>query len=338
MSVFFGISSRLFKYSHTVGQLTFGGWGFTVPAALAVAKDGAVYVVNRPFGSARDPSTHAAVHIDVVTLDEELITEFGGKGTEDGEFIWPTSIALDQEGRVYLSDEFLNRITIYDKDGKFLDKWGVSGSKDGELNHPSGIAFDKEDNLYLVDGLNHRVQIFTKDGRFLGKFGSFGNGEGQLNTPWGIAIDSMDDVYIADWRNDRIQKFTSDGKFLGGFGSSGDMIGQFNRPAGVAVDKDGDIYVADWLNNRVQIFNSDFRYINQLVGSATLSKWTGALFDANPSWRHQYLTFPDFGPYQRFWCPEAVVVDDEGTIVVADTCRGRLQVYKKELVAEGVAG
>ena len=74
------------------------------------------------------------------TLNEEYIREFGSYGEGDGEFIWPNSIALDDQGNVYISDEWLNRISIFDKDGKFLSKWGKAGSGDGELNRPSGLA------------------------------------------------------------------------------------------------------------------------------------------------------------------------------------------------------
>jgi hypothetical protein len=73
-------------------------------------------------------------------LNEEYIREFGEYGEGDGQFTWPSSIALDAQGNVYISDEWLNRISIFDKDGKFLGKWGKAGSGDGEINRPSGLA------------------------------------------------------------------------------------------------------------------------------------------------------------------------------------------------------
>ena len=115
---------------------------------------------------------------------------------------------MDSHEKVYVSDDWLNRISIFDKDGDYLGKWGTPGSGDGELNRPSGIRFDKNDNLYMVDSSNNRVQVFTKDGKFLSKWGEAGSGEGQFNLPWGLTIDHNGDVYVADWRNDRIQKFS----------------------------------------------------------------------------------------------------------------------------------
>ena len=55
-----------------------------------------------------------------------------------------------------MADEWLNRISIFTRDGEWIGKWGTAGGGDGELNRPSGMAFDQDDNLFLVDSLNNR--------------------------------------------------------------------------------------------------------------------------------------------------------------------------------------
>ncbi len=62
--------------------------------------------------------------------------------------IWPAGIALDSEENVYVTDEWLNRVSVFDKDGNFLRCWGSAGSGDGEFDGPSGIAIDQQDVLY----------------------------------------------------------------------------------------------------------------------------------------------------------------------------------------------
>jgi tripartite motif-containing protein 71 len=324
---FFGIKDWTFTYSHSVGRNEFAGTGFRNPLDLALGDDDLVYVVNRSYENRRD-----GIHITVCTLQEKFIGEFGSYGEDDGEFVWPNGIALDSQGQVYVSDEWLSRISIFTKEGKFVGKWGTKGSGDGELHGPSGIAIAPDGTMFVVDSKNHRVQKFSLDGRYRGQFGSFGNGPGQFNTPWGIALDKDGLVYVADWRNDRIQKLTPDGQPLASFGQSGSGVGQFKRPSGVCVDNDGEIYVADRENDRVQILAPDGRFIAALKGDHQLSTWGKEKLLSNPDMiRQRALAMAhDGGAFERsFSHPTAVRVDAENRIAVLDSVRGRIQVYTK---------
>ena len=343
-SVFLGINDRTFTYSFAVGRAVYQGTGFRYPMDFALAPDDVIYAVNRSL----EPRP-VGVRINVIRLGddgEEYITEFGSYGERPGQFLWPMSIALDKDINVYVADEYLNRITIYDKDGEYLNHWGTHGSGDGELDRPSGLAI-QDDTLFVVDSRNHRVQKLTLDGKYLGQFGSFGDGPGQLNTPWGIGLDKDGNVFVADWRNDRIQSFTPDGKWLASFGqpgTGGDVsiayqdggirvvprpVGVFNRPTGVSVDQDGDIYVADWLNNRVQVLTPEGRFITEFTGDAALSKWGMDMLKVNTHMIRQRALVRDFTPERVLWAPVAVKVDNRGRVIIADMCRHRLQVYQK---------
>jgi len=323
---FFGIKDWTFAYSHSVGRNEFAGTGFRNGVDLALAPDDVVYVINRSYENRPD-----GVHVTVVTLNEEYITEFGTGGEGDGQFTWPTSIALDKDGHVYVADEWLNRISIFDKDGTFLSKWGTPGSGDGELNKPAGLAITNG-TLFVSDSGNHRIQQFSLDGKYLGQFGIFGSGPGELNMPWGLGLDVDGNVYVADWRNDRIQKFSSDGQHLASFGQSGSGVGQFNRPSGVCVDKDGDIYVADRQNDRVQVLAPNGRFITSFKGDHQLSKWGKEKLMSNPDMIRQraIAMAQDGGAFEKsFAHPCAVKVDEQYRIAVLDHTRGRIQVYTK---------
>ena len=324
-SIFFGITTRSFHYDRTLGRIGYFGPGFRNAVDLALGPRGLIYVLNRS-----EEWQPGGVRVTMLTIDEDYLGQFCQYGKEDGDLIWPSSIALDSSQNVYIADEWLNRISIFDKDGKFLSKWGVPGSGDGELNMPACIRLDKEDNLYLVDSGNNRVQKFTKDGKFLAEWGEPGTGEGQFNLPWGMTIDDNANVYVADWRNDRIQKFTADGQYLAEFGSSGSGVGEFNRPTGVAVDKDGDIYVADWHNNRIQVLTPDGRHITTFTGDADLSKWGTETLSASPDLIKMISLIRDMSPQQRFWHPKTIAIDVDGRIIIIDGVRQRLQVYQKD--------
>src|SRR5919108_3706295 len=114
---FFGIKDWTFAYSHSVGRNEFAGTGFRNPLDLALGADDMVYVVNRSYENRPD-----GIHVTICTLQEKFIREFGSYGEGDGQFVWPTSIALDSEERIYVADEWLNRISIFDKEGNFLRK------------------------------------------------------------------------------------------------------------------------------------------------------------------------------------------------------------------------
>ena len=90
----------------------------------------------------------------VLDIDSEYYGVFGSIGKGDGQFTWAASIAVDRDGKVYVGDEFLNRISIFDEAGVFLGKWGVPGSGPGEIDGPCGLAFDANDDLYVSDHRN----------------------------------------------------------------------------------------------------------------------------------------------------------------------------------------
>lgn len=343
-SVFLGINDRTFTYQFVAGRSEFQGTGFRNPMDIALGPDNTIYVVNRSYESRSD-----GTRINLFILGdegEEYVTEFGGYGEGPGQFIWPMSIALDSDTNVYVSDEYLHRITIFDRDGNYVGHWGVHGSGDGELDRPAGLVI-RDDVLYVVDSRNHRVQKFTLDGRYISQFGGYGSGPGEFNTPWGICLDHEGNIFVADWRNDRIQTFSSDGRWQASFGQPGTggdtsiarehggirlvsrPVGLFNRPTGVAVDKDGDIYVADWLNNRVQVLTPEGRFITEFTGDAGLSKWGVGKIESNPDMIRQRNGVRDFTPEKVLWAPVAVKVDDNGRVIVVDTTRHRFQVYQK---------
>jgi len=306
---------------------------------FALAKEDLVYVINRAYEYRPENKK-----ISIITTNEDYVSKFSTGGTGDGQMVWPTSIAIDRSDNVYLSDEALHRVTVFNKDGEFLNKWGEAGDGDGQLNGPSGLAFDSEDNLFVVDSANNRIQKFTKEGEFLTKWGQFGSGEGEFNLPWGIAIDKEDNVYIADWRNNRVQKFSPDGEYLMTIGTPGVWTprkpnhqeintapdGELNRPAGVAVDKDGDIWVTDNRNDRVEVFAPDGSFLLTLTGDATLTTMGINNLDANAEMWEERAIADNFWMERLFWSPLAIKVNDDNTVFIGETCRGRLQVYQKE--------
>jgi DNA-binding beta-propeller fold protein YncE len=336
----------VYRYHQTIGFYAQNGRGFNNPVDVALGRDGVLYILNRAGSDVELRMPYKRV--TMCTVEEDYLGEFASGGNGDGQLMWPVAIASDAEGRIYISDEALHRISIFDARGRFLAQWGRKGSRDGEFRRPAGIAFDRDGTLLVVDSLNHRVQRYTSDGTFLGSWGRGGSSEGELNLPWGIALDRAGHIYVADWRNDRIQKFDAHGRYLASYGRSGRGEGAFSRPAGVSVDQEGTIYVADWGNHRVQVLRPDGTFQAAFRGEAGLSRWAQDYFIANQdelAERQKANLEPalDVSPTddlreesasieKLFWGPTAVKVDDQGRIYVVDSCRHRMQVYRKTAV------
>ncbi len=332
------VAGRVYDYSRVVGRGAVSGAGFTMPVAMGLGQNDTVYVVDR--GSEYIPGApwNRVAHgcrVGVFTIggaeeDEEWVTEFGKYGDAAGELIWPSGVALDSRGQAYVTDEWMNRVSVFDRDGSFVTHWGTEGSGPGQFLGPSGILIDNQDTVYVVDGRNHRVQKLTSDGAYLAEFGGFGSGEGQFNRPWGLTLNDGY-IYLADTKNNRAQKLTTEGAFVAQYGSYGPGRGQLNHPSDVAVDPDGDIYICDWGNSRVQVFSQEGRFLTSLVGDAQeLSKWARPVIMANPQGLKRRREVKNI---EVEWClalPSAVVFDaDRGRLLIADTQRNRIQIYNK---------
>jgi DNA-binding beta-propeller fold protein YncE len=347
---------RVYDWSHAVGQDEAKGTSFNHIQTMFLGKDGVIYTTNR--GS----ENNFGVHVNKLQLrgpgEEEHIADFFEYGEGAGHSTSPMGVAVDNHDLVYVTDEWTNTISVFDSNGKFLRTWGRTGSDDGELLRPAGLVVERSGNIIVVDSGNNRLQVFTPDGEFVGKCGKAGSRDGEFNQPWGITLDKDGNIYVADRRNHRVQKLSPEGKFLMRIGEYGEveepkdayavtMFGPYvssssetagypkpgllNHPTDVAVDPDGDIYITDSGNHRVCVFDSEARPITNLIGNAhVLSKWGQQSIDANPDMMRAPRGLKSLEPQWGLYFPTAVAFDPEtDSIVVAESQRDRLQIYKK---------
>jgi DNA-binding beta-propeller fold protein YncE len=128
----------------------------------------------------------------------------GAAGGDFGQFSYPTYVALDARGNVYVSDTLNSRVQMFDTDGKFVTAFGKAGSAWGEFDKPKGVALDTFGNIYVVDTGWSNVQIFNPKGQILLFFGGRGPIPGMMKNPLSIAIDSNNRIYVGDYLNHRI--------------------------------------------------------------------------------------------------------------------------------------
>lgn len=171
--------------------------------------------LRRPMGLAIDRGAKRLYVVDTPSHDVkvfdlpsgELIKTMGERGTNAGEFNFPTYIATDRLGRVYVTDSLNSRVQVFDPEGRFVSTIGKQGDGSGDLSAPKGVSMDSEGHVYVADADFDNVQIFDASGHLLLYWGSSGTEPGQFWLPTGLFVDGQDRVYVADSYNNRVQIF-----------------------------------------------------------------------------------------------------------------------------------
>ena len=308
---------------------------FSSPRGLVVDGSGNIYVADSGNSTIRTV-TSAGV---VTTLAGSVGKTGGADGMGNAAtFYYPSGIGLDGNGDLYVADTSnctLRKVTSTGLVTTIAGSAGQSGSADGNGNlarfsFPSAAAVDKSGNVYVADTLNFEIRLVTSAGSVTTVAGSTpknGSTDGigtsaRFYLPQGVAVEKGGNVYVADTLNSTIRMITPNGvvtTFAGHAGSYGSADGngdaaQFQAPVGVAVDGSGTVYVADTSNNTIRKITPD-RVVTTLAGSAGKTGNTDGT-----------------GGAARFNHPEAIAVDIEGSIYVADELNDAI----RKVTASGV--
>ena len=233
---------------------TVAGNGAGCPAQTNSAGDGcpaAAAVLNCPQGITLDGAGDLYIadtcnhRIRVVDASTGLIRTVAGSGFTNGngsggyegdggpasqaQLNFPSAVAVDASGTVYIPDTGNNVVRMVDSTGTIstLAGTGAPGySGDGaaavaaQLWAPSGVQVDPRGNVYIADTQNNAIRLVSK-------------ATGSIST---IAKDNMGLSYT------------------GGSFTSVSM----NGPIGLYLDGGGNLYVADTLNMRIREMQSNF--------------------------------------------------------------------------------
>ncbi len=219
------------------------------------------------------------------------------------QMIGPYGIAVDSKGLVYVADQRVGAIFIFNTETR--DCQMIRNSFEAHFGWVNGLAIDDDDRLFVSDGKMHRVLILNTKHEVEGQIS-----EGLVD-PVGIAIDTANRfLYVVDTQQDQVIVYDADShKLLRRIGTGGKnhfltTPGDFGAPQGVATDEDGNVYVTDTLNDRVEIFDAEGNFISEF----------GKAGD---------------GP-GYFARPKGIAIDGDGHIWVTDQMQDRLQVFNRE--------
>jgi DNA-binding beta-propeller fold protein YncE len=182
------------------GKVT-GVWGspeeLVNPTGVVLSPDGArLYVA--------DSKGNKVAIYDMA--DGKLISTFGERGSGEGQFYAPTSLAFGPEGNLYVVDQLNTRVVVCDGDGGVVDQFGTRGVGFGQFVRPKDVAVDERGFIYVTDASLNNMQLFDYDFTLLTFVGQFGKEPGSFSQPVGIGVRG-DQFVIVDQINRRIQLF-----------------------------------------------------------------------------------------------------------------------------------
>ena len=287
---------------------------------IAMDSSGNLYVVDQDFHVVRKLDSNGI--ISTVAGDGSIDTALtDGIPATSASLGYPTDVAVDNAGNIYIADMYFSRIMKVDTLGILTTVAGNNGqyafSGDGGpatqagLCMASGVAVDSVGNLYIADVCNNRIRKVDVNGIIstitgTGQAGFSGDGDlaamAIISSPTDVVVDNSGNIYIADSGNAAVRKINNQGIIttVAGKGTYG--------VTAVTVDSTGNIYVADQPNNKIRKIDTN--------GIVTTAAGNG-----------QYAFNGDGGPapLASIAYPLGVAADAQGRIYVADSSNYRIR-------------
>ena len=333
---------------------TNGAARFYDPEGMAVDSAGNIYVADAAGGTIRKVTPFETNWVVTTLAGRAGVGPISADGTNTAaRFNYPTDVALDSAGNLYVADTDSHNIRKITPLGTnwvvttIAGTAGSFGSVDGtnstaRFNFPSGLAVDAATSIYVADSGNSTIRKVTPAGTnwvvttLGGLAGNAGSVDGigiaaRFAGPSGVALDGSGSAYLADSGGYTIRKMTPDGTNwvvttvagLGGIFGNADGTGgdaTFRGPSSVAVDKEGSVYVADQVNDAIRKVTS----AGEVTTLAGLAGYAGSTDGS--------------GTLARFAGPAGVAVDAAGNLYVADFGNGTIRKVTSAGVVTTLAG
>ena len=89
----------------------------------------------------------------------EYLYDIGSNGSGDGQFEFPTGLAIDKFNRLIVCDTINWRLQLFTLDGKYVAK--LAGSFFDDNTHLVGCAVSETGHLFVTDKNKHCIYVFN---------------------------------------------------------------------------------------------------------------------------------------------------------------------------------
>jgi hypothetical protein len=324
------IAGRYGSAGYSDGQGTYAN--FYYPLDVAVDTAGKIYVADKDANTIRQITPSGFVSTLAGRAGSASFAD--GLGT-NAYFYYPTGVAVDSVGDVFVADQYNHRIRQISSSGMVSTLAGGGyGFGDGTgtnayFYNPSGVAVDTLGYVYVADYQYCRLRKVTLLGAVSTLAGwSCGYADGQgtaasFSNFYGVAVSRTGPVFVADTSNYRVRKVTPKG-FVTTFAGSGsqawsDGLGtaaSFWSIKGVALDSTDSMYVTESVWSYWGSYSQRIRKISVSTSAVSTVAGTSA------------CSFGDgWGTSGSMCNPFGVAVNDAGEVYVADSSNNRVRVF-----------
>jgi NHL repeat len=256
------------------------------PIGVAIDRGGSILIADALYHRIRRVTPDGMI----TTVAGNGYPEFGGDGgpATAASLQYPTGVAPDRDGNVFIADAANHRVRRVDPDGTITTvagtgRAGFAGdggpATDAMLHHPTGVAVTRHGELFIADEYNHRIRRVGTHGR-IGTVagasyippvydgwlpGDYGGDGGPataafLNFPTEVLLDGEQNLLIADSSNYRVRSVDRDGiitTIAGGGpeppsdGLPATSVSLAGGPTGMAFEAAGDLLVCEEYGHRV---------------------------------------------------------------------------------------
>ena len=189
-----------------------------------------------------------------------------GRASDRGE---PRSLAVRDDGRIYLVDQLSPAVSLLNFRGERVDALDVAlavGREPGTVR-PQAVTLGPDRCIYVATaGAATGVLVFDEHDRVVRRIGYDLEGIQAPRAPRALDVDPDGGVWLAEERGFPVVKhYGPDGEYLGGFGGRGLSDRDFSFPSDLLRADDGTIWIADAIRQAVKHFTSTGELI-ELVG------------------------------------------------------------------------